>query len=66
MKFCLSSLRSLTAPTKAIHNDHGVDDLATGNTPPRTNTLMVEGGGRLIEKILGTHETLATVTAIHE
>jgi len=66
MKFCLSSFRSLAAPTKAIYNDDRVDDLATGNTPPRTNTVMVAGGGRPIEKILGAHETLATVTVIHE
>lgn len=46
---------SLSPFTKAILNDHQVDNLATGNTAPGTNTVMPVTA-RLNEEIRRTHE----------
>jgi hypothetical protein len=57
----LSSDTSLVRRTNAILNDHPVDDLATGDTSPRTRTVM-PAAACPIGEIHRTHEAMATMT----
>ena len=61
MRLLLSSDNSLDPRTNAIPNDHQVDDLATGDTSPRTKTVM-PSAAHPIEEIHRTHEAMATIT----
>lgn len=52
--------RSLVPSTTAILNDHVVDDLATGDTSPRTKTVLPPGV-HLIKEIHWTYQAMATM-----
>ncbi len=57
----VSSDTSPVPRANTILNDHTVDDLATGHTSPRQNTV-VPAVARPFEEIYGTHESTATMT----
>ena len=60
-RILLSSDKSLVPRTNAIPNDHQVDDLVTGDTSPRTKTV-IPASAHPIEEIHRTDEAMATMT----
>jgi hypothetical protein len=61
MRPLLSFDTSLVLQTNAILNDHLIDDLATDDTAPCTNSVM-PASARPNEEIHRTHEAMATMT----
>lgn len=61
MRPLLSFDTSLVPQTNAILNNHLIDDLATDDTAPRTNSVMPVAAPPN-EEIHWTHETMATMT----